>query len=88
MHGYPAGEGKRERCEHGDTPVAHHGAHQRGKNQYAAGCDQKHQHAAGADRLRHRRVKGRRIGRGRNRRQRPGVQQAEAVQELKPQLCR
>ena len=74
---------------HRDAPVAHHEADQApAKISTQPVAINKRENAPGANRAGHGGIEGRRIGCRRNGGQRPGVEQAERVQQLKPEFCR
>ena len=88
MHGDAAGERECHGREHRHAPVAQDGAGKARENQHANGRDQKRQQTPGANRAGHGGVEGRDVGGRRNRRQLPGVEQAERVQQPVPEFHR
>src|SRR3981081_3176295 len=88
MHGDAAGECECKSCHQRDAPVAHDEANKGGKNQHATGCDQPSENTSGARGAGHGGIECRGIGCRRNAGQRIAVEQAESVQQLKPELQR
>ena len=85
MHGDPAGQRERKRRQQRDAPIAHDQPRDAvAKIANAADGDRKGEHARGAHGLRHRGIECRGIRGLRHRRQRPGVEQAETVQQREP----
>ena len=84
MDGDAAGKRKGKRRQQRDAPIGQDEAGETRKDQHAPGCDQERKHARGANRRCHGRVECGWVGRGWNGRQRIGVEQAEAMEQLKP----
>ena len=82
MHGNPAGQREGQRCEQRNAPIAKDQPAKACEDQHAADRDQEGEHAPGPHRMGHRHIE--RRGISRHRRQRPGIQEAEIVEQREP----